>query len=156
MEQTKHMVEPGTKGGTALQPWGWAFAACAFGAVVFGGFLVVAPAAVQSLFGWMMFGEPTLMQQWPVQAQAYTQLAHAVMGSVMIGWGLLMLAVIALYGPQASRRLVAALALPIVAWFVADCTASWAHGFLPNVALNAAFAVPMLACLAAWWASLKQ
>ena len=111
--------------------------------------LVLAPGAARALFGWMLHGDTGHVDGFGDAAVRYVDLLHAVLGSVLVGWSLLMAAVV--LGPLArgERWALPALGWAFVAWFVPDTAVSLASGHAPNAVLNTAFAlgfgVPWLA-----------
>lgn len=85
---------------------------------------------------------------WPVDGQPAafapeTFATNAVLGGVMIGWGVLMLQLVR--GPLAGRDLPAAgatarmITIGLGAWFVIDTSGSFAAGLPGNAVLNAGF-----------------
>lgn len=65
-----------------------------------------------------------------------TAAVNAVSGGVMVGWAVLMYAVVS--GPiaQGDRRMVDAMLACVVAWFLVDSAGSLAAGLPGNVVLN--------------------
>jgi len=91
----------------------------------------------------------------PPEAAAYRAWVFGVTGSVMGGWGLLMVAV--LRGPFRRREPWAwpALAVPLICWYLTDTTVSVLRGAMANAVLNTAllllFAVPLAATVRAFF-----
>ena len=90
---------------------------------------------------------------WPdagvtLAVEAYRNWVFGVTGSVMGGWGLLMIAVAR--GPFRRRETWAwfGMAVPVACWYLVDTTISLAYGVTSNAVLNTAllvlFAVPLL------------
>jgi hypothetical protein len=87
--------------------------------------------------------------KWPADADpasfnADARAVNAVLGGVMVGWGLLMFFL-------ADQRLMAvAPAVPrlmmiaLLAWFAVDSLGSWAAGLRGNIVLNVAFLLMFL------------
>ena len=82
--------------------------------------------------------------KWPVDGDpasfiADTRAVNAVLGGVMVGWGLLMFLL------SNQRLMTAAPAVPrlmtisLLAWFVVDSLGSWAAGLPGNIVLNLVF-----------------
>jgi hypothetical protein len=87
--------------------------------------------------------------KWPIDGDpavfnADTRAVNAVLGGVMVGWGLLM------FFLSNERLMAAAPAVPrlmtisLAAWFAVDSFGSWAAGLPGNIALNVAFLVMFL------------
>ncbi len=85
----------------------------------------------------------------PPEAAVYRDWVFGVTGSVMGGWGLLMVAV--LRGPFRRRERWAwpAIVVPLICWYLADTTVSVIRGATANAVLNTGllllFAVPLVA-----------
>jgi hypothetical protein len=123
--------------------------AVALGVVGFGLALVVAPGLARQGFALLVYATPDGIDQFGPEAAGYASLAHAVMGSLMVGWGSAMVyAVRALLakGLRVGWNLVA---LSVAAWFVPDTAYSLGSGYWQNAVLNAVFlilfAVPLWA-----------
>ena len=71
----------------------------------------------------------------------YLGFVYGVLGAVMAGWSVALLAIV--HGPfrHGERWAWGAVAASLGLWFVADTTFSLASGFPGNVALNCIFAV---------------
>ena len=67
----------------------WLIGASALVAV-FGGLLVIAPVAARQGFSQLIYGNLTVIDSFGTEAAHYIALAHAVIGSVMVGWGIAM------------------------------------------------------------------
>lgn len=119
------------------------------GVALFGLVLVVAPALTRRAFSLLVYADATRITSFGAEAARYASLSHAVLGSIMFGWGVLLIGVtLGLFtrGHPEGWRIVT---LSVVAWFVPDTTYSLLSGFWPNVALNVGFfmlfALPLLA-----------
>lgn len=131
-------------------PSGWDrwLAAVVVGVAAYGAALVVrggVPAALFELLGFGMAasgitGGPP---------QTYVLLIYGVLGAVLIGWMLLLLAVVR--GPLLRRERWAwnAVATSTTAWFLADTTFSLAIGSPAHALFNLAFATALAIPLAA-------
>ncbi len=106
------------------------------GMVGFGLAIVVAPTPALEGFGRMVYGTGGLPADFSPEARGYIQLTQAVMGSVIVGWFVLVAWVVrsplALGVPGAWPALVASL----LAWFVPDTAYSLLSGYWPNAVLN--------------------
>jgi len=119
------------------------------GVMLFGLVLVAAPTVAQRGFALLIYSEPAHISSFGAEAVKYIGLAHAVLGSVMLGWGLSLLIIVRrlfVYGSRLGWQLIS---FSVAAWLVADTTYSLTSGFWPNAMLNlvfvALFAVPLLA-----------
>ena len=119
--------------------------------VAFGLFLVVAPALSRQGFSLMVYSSADRIGGFGSAAADYIELAHAVMGAVMVGWGVALLLV--LRGPMRRNIREGALiyAVSLGCWFVPDTIFSLASGFWQNAILNLSFAllfaIPLVALL---------
>jgi len=121
------------------------------GVIAFGLFLVVAPALSRQGFSLMVYSSADRIGGFGSAAADYIELVHAVMGAVMVGWGVALLLV--LRGPMQRDVREGALiyAVSLGCWFVPDTIFSLASGFWQNAVLNLSFAIlfaiPLLALL---------
>lgn len=122
--------------------------AAATAVIVFGLALVLLPQLAQKGFAWLLYGDPSRMLAFGPEASAYIALAHAVLGAVMVGWGVALLMVIR--GPflRGTRQAWFTIAIALAAWFVPDSLFSLWSGFWPNAVLNLIFL--MLFALPLW------
>jgi hypothetical protein len=111
------------------------------GMMAFGLAMVIAPGLTRQGFSLMVYSSADRIGAFGEEPAAYVELAHAVMGSVMFGWGTALLLV--LRGPfrRAVREGWTILAVSLVAWFVPDTLFSLRSGFWQNAVLNSVFAV---------------
>jgi hypothetical protein len=102
--------------------------------------LVLFPGIGQLGFNRMILGDWRSPPDFSPDAVRYVTFVYGVLGAVMIGWTVVLLAII--QGPCAAgerwawRAIVGSTAV----WFVIDSIFSWGAGFLVNIALNSAFA----------------
>lgn len=119
------------------------------GTILFGLALVMLPDLARRGFGLLIYGESDALSAFGAGVQPYLTLSHAVMGSVMVGWGSALW--LTLRGPfrRGERHGRDVFAISLAAWFVPDTAASLSTGLWPNAVLNAAFAlafaVPLIA-----------
>jgi hypothetical protein len=111
--------------------------------------LLLAPATGMVIFSTVYFWQPEFAEPAPASVVAYIRFMHGVLGAVMVGW---MVAVIALArgGFVAGQRHAwNTIAASLGAWLLVDTTYSALHAVWGNVALNVAtaamFAVPLIA-----------
>ncbi|MCA9885624.1 MAG: hypothetical protein KC708_21750 [Anaerolineae bacterium] len=118
--------------------------------ILYGLALVLLPSQVQDVQG-------AIYYNWPLGEDAYSQLTsieynyhiflYGVIGGVLIGWSVLIIAVV--NGPLQNgyRWAWQALVISLVAWFVTDTLISLATGMtingLFNLVSTAAFAIPL-------------
>lgn len=126
----------------------WLLAACG-GVVLFGLLLALAPDLARAGFSWMVYGEPQTIDRFGAEAARYIGLAHAVMGSLMVGWGLALAWVVTSLVRRGSRLGWNIVAVSLLAWFVPDTAASLAFGYWQNAVLNVGFAALFVAPLGA-------
>ncbi|MBA1145694.1 hypothetical protein H0Z60_01355 [Ectothiorhodospiraceae bacterium WFHF3C12] len=126
----------------------WLRVVCA-GVALFGLTLVLAPTAARLGFSLLLFRDGARLERFAAEAVAYISLSHAVLGSVMFGWAVLLYFVAA--GPfrEASPHAWLMVAASVCAWFVPDTLFSLWSGFWQNAVLNAVFAtlfaIPLIA-----------
>lgn len=117
------------------------------GLVLFGIGMVVTPGLTRRAFSLLAYRTATRIDSFGESAAAYAGLTHAVIGSVMFGWGIALLCNLA--GPfrRGSRDAWLTVAISIGAWFVPDTAYSLWSGFWRNAVLNVAlatlFAIPL-------------
>jgi len=111
--------------------------------------LVLAPGIGGAIFNLVYFRQTGYPVPFPPEADAYIRFSNGVLGAVMTGW---MIAVIAIArGPFVEGRPWAwmTVAGSVAGWFLIDTAFSVMLGAWGNVALNTAmvlmFAVPLLA-----------
>ena len=127
---------------------GWLQAA-AVGVIVFGLALVLLPGPARQGFAWLIYGSPDAIDRFGAEAVRYIGLAHAVIGAVMVGWGVLLFGVVRRSPAGDERSARTLIAVSVLAWFVPDTAYSLASGHAPNAVLNLVFlallALPLLA-----------
>ena len=146
MSDATVVPKPGT---TASRFWLTWLAVVTVGVIAFGLLLVVAPGVGRQGFSLLVLSSTDRISEFGSEAASYIELAHAVMGSVMVGWGTALLLV--LRGPM-RRNLPEGLKIfgvSLLAWFIPDTIFSIVSGFWQNAVLNlvfaALFAVPLVA-----------
>jgi hypothetical protein len=109
------------------------------GTAVFGAALVLAPSQARQGFGLLMYADAAHIDGFGPEAVAYVTLLHGVLGAVMLGWAIALLAL--LRGPWrgAPAQARAVVALSVGGWFLVDTAFSASVGAWPNVALNCVF-----------------
>jgi len=126
----------------------WLFAAT-IGVMALGLVLVLAPDLTCQGFSLLIYANTNHINAFGSEAVRYIALSHAVLGSVMFGWGVaLLFAIRGLFarGVKDSWQIVA---VSVIAWFVPDTAFSLWSGFWQNALLNVAFATLFALPLAA-------
>jgi len=126
-------------------------AVAAFGAV-----LVVAPGLARQGFSLLAYADRQRIDSFGAQAGAYIALVHAVLGGVMLGWGLALWLVVRGPFARGAREAWTTMAVSVAAWFVPDTLFSLWSGFWQNAVLNLGFAVSFAVPLAATWRSFHR
>lgn len=133
----------------ALNFWSSWLLIISVGLIVFGLILVVLPNTSSQAFSWLIFGSFERISQFPPEASDYAALAHAVIGSVLIGWGLIIAFLVQYYFRKGVRKAWNIIVISILAWFIPDTIFSLASGFVSNAVLNLAilllFSIPLIA-----------
>jgi hypothetical protein len=122
--------------------------AAVVGTGLFGTALVLLPAWSRQGFSLLMYGDAGRIDAFGPEVAAYATLVHGVLGAVMLGWSLALLALLRGRWRVEPGRAHAVIALSIGGWFVVDTTFSAAVGAWPNVALNGVFGALFAAGLA--------
>lgn len=109
--------------------------------VLFGLFMVLAPGLTQQAFGLLIFQDAAQLSAFDSQATAYIELAHAVMGSVMVGWGALIFMLVRKLNVKDAKETCHMITISVLLWYVPDTAFSLYSGFWQNAVLNTSFAV---------------
>lgn len=134
---------------TALAFWSRVIQVAAGVLLLLSAVLLLAPALGEALFYFVYFRQSESPVAVPAPAVGYIRFANGIIGAVMAGW---MMVIIALArGPflAGERFGWSAIAWPLLGWYVVDTAFSVAHGVWGNVALNTGaalmFGIPLLA-----------
>jgi hypothetical protein len=126
----------------------WLLAAAA-GVIVFGLLLVLAPALTRQGFSLLVYASLDRIDSFGSEQARYISLVHAVIGGVMVGWGVALFYVTKVLLANGSRVGWNLIALSITTWFVPDTAYSLVSGFWQNAVLNTVFlclfAIPLWA-----------
>lgn len=133
----------------------WLLVASA-GVALFGLGLVLAPTAARQGFSLLLYAEPGRISAFGEKAVAYVSLAHAVLGSAMLGWGVALVLVVRGLVVHGSRVGWWIVALSVAAWFIPDTTYSLMSGYWQNAVLNLAFAMLFAVPLAATYRACNE
>jgi hypothetical protein len=119
------------------------------GVMLYGISMVLAPDLLRQFFSLLAYGSPSTISSFGAEAAHYIALAHAVMGSVMFGWGAMMMFNLFNQFRPGNQPAWLTIAIPLAAWFIPDTLFSLWSGFWQNAALNLAFAILFAIPLAA-------
>jgi hypothetical protein len=109
------------------------------GVIAFGLLLVLAQDLARQGFSLLVYAEPTLIDSFGDEQVRYVSLAHAVIGGVMVGWGVAMLYVVRSLLLKGRGEGWYVIALSIAAWYIPDTAYSILSGFWQNAVLNSVF-----------------
>ena len=121
--------------------WWRLLVAATAGLMLFGLALVVMPGFTLQGFSLLVYASTAHLTTFGPEAVAYLSLVHAVLGSVMFGWGAVLM-FLAL-GPvrRGCKDAWWMFVVSLVAWFIPDTAYSLFSGFWQNAVLNAGFAL---------------
>lgn len=122
--------------------------AAVLGTALFGASLVLLPGLARQGFSLLMYGASGRIDGFGADAVAYVALLHGVLGAVMLGWALALLALLRRRWRAPAAGAWRIVALSVGSWFVVDTLFSASVGAWPNVALNSAFGALFAAGLA--------
>ncbi len=119
------------------------------GVSLFGLALVVAPSLARQGFSFLVYADAARLDSFGEAAAKYVSLAHAVLGGVMVGWGVGLALVVRGLLASGSRLGWRIVTLSVGTWFVSDTGYSLWSGFWQNAVLNIVFLVLFAVPLAA-------
>ena len=123
--------------------------AVSVGVVVFGLVLVLIPSLARQGFSLLVYASPERIDAFGEEPVRYISLAHAVLGGLMVGWGVALFYVTKTLLARGSRIAWNLIALSVLAWFIPDTSYSLLSGYWQNALLNTVFlvlfVVPLLA-----------
>ncbi len=131
----------------ALGRWSRMLQGAALVVIALSAVLLLAPALGLGFFDWVYFAGAAEATPLGAEADAYLRFTNGVLGAVMIGWMLLIMALAR--GPFRRGEAFAwnLIAASMATWFVVDTTFSLANGVFGNALLNLGtlimFAVPL-------------
>jgi hypothetical protein len=108
--------------------------------MLFGLLMVMLPSLTLQGFGLMVFKNANQFNAFDPMVSAYIELAHAVMGSVLVGWGALMFMVVRKLLARGINESWGMVAGSVLLWYLPDTAFSLASGFWQNAVLNTGFA----------------
>ncbi len=103
----------------------------------------------------MVFGSASHMDTFPYDAIRYITLTHAVMGAVMIGWGISMMYTLFTQFRKGEWQGWLGPVTALTLWYIPDTTMSITTGFWQNAVLNTVFLTLFIIPLAATYRSFK-
>ena len=119
------------------------------GVAIFGLLLVLAPGLTRQGFSLLVYTSADRLDAFGAEQVRYLSLVHAVLGSVMVGWGVALFLVTKLLFNQEGRLGWKLIAGSVAAWFLPDTTYSLLSGYWQNAVLNTVFlalyAIPLWA-----------
>ena len=124
-----------------IDRWSTWLQAASLGVSVFGLVFVLAPAWTRQGFSLMLYGSGTTIDAFDTEAVSYVSLVHAVLGGVMVGWGVSLWYAVRSFFHDRPRACWNLVALSLVTWFIPDTAYSLASGYWQNAILNLAFFV---------------
>lgn len=116
----------------------WLLLACA-SVSLFGLLLVMAPAATRMGFSLLVYGNTAAIDAFGAEAARYAAMTHAVIGGVMVGWGVALFLIARTLVSRGSRAGWWMITASLLAWFVPDTSYSLLSGYWQNAVLNSAF-----------------
>ena len=118
------------------------------GVICFGLILVILPELSMQGFSGLIYGSFNRISHFTPEAFHYITLAHAVFGSVLIGWGITLFYLIQHFFRKGIKISWSIISLSFLGWFVPDTIFSLTSGYSANALLNMVFlflfAVPLV------------
>lgn len=123
--------------------------AVSIGVSIFGLALVIAPRTAREGFSLLIYSDKDQLSSFGPHVVGYISLAHAVLGSVMFGWGLALVMIVHHLLASGSRVGWQIVAVSVMGWCIPDTVFSLWLGFWHNAVLNLVivvlYSVPLLA-----------
>ena len=135
--------------------WRWLVAADII-VIVFGAAQALLPDLIRQGFSLLVFGSASYIDTFPQDAIRYITLTHAVMGSVMIGWGVSMMYTLLTQFRTGEWTGWVSIAIAMTLWFIPDTAMSILTGFWQNAVLNVGFILLFVIPLAATYKTFKK
>jgi hypothetical protein len=133
----------------------WLTISCLF-VIVFGLSLVVIPNFTIGIFSFIAYLDDNKISTYGSDQISYIKLAHSVIGSVMCGWGMVLLMITRTMfscGYSVGWKIIM---FSILAWFIPDTAYSLINGFVGNAVLNSLFLLIFIIPLVATYGKLKM
>jgi len=129
--------------------WIRLISAAALGVILFSSLLLLTPELTQRGFNIVAFGRTAYPAGFTPTVIGYLEFVYGVLGAVMIGWMLAVLALIQIPYSRGATWSWWAIVASVLGWFVIDTTFSLVSGYpgnaVPNAVFLVMFAVPLLA-----------
>jgi hypothetical protein len=125
----------------AWSPTTWPLIVALWGTALFGALMLLVPGLAHQGFGLLMFGDASRILSFSPEALGYATLLTGVLGAVMVGWALGLLALLRWCWAGAPLACWRVTAVSLGSWFVVDTLFSLAVGGWQNAVLNLSFAV---------------
>jgi len=119
--------------------WRWLIVVADF-TIIFGLLIAVEPgrSIIQQIYTNDIFGAGSYATLTQTEI-TFQNFLYGVLGGVMVGWGVMMFAIIYIPFKRGERWAWLTLTIGLLIWFVVDSIASAASGVYLNVALNTGF-----------------
>ena len=109
------------------------------GVILFGLLLVTLPAIARQGFSILIYSSSSRLNTFGAEQIRYVSLTHAVIGGIMVGWGVALLVITRDLLAKGSRLGWNLLAISLGSWFIPDTTYSLLSGYWQNAVLNIVF-----------------
>ena len=127
-----------------------------FGVVIFGLVLVVFPGLSLRGFSFLLYSDPQKLASFSADAIRYIELLHAVLGSVMVGWGVALMIIVRKWFAMGVRVGWQIIVASVLVWFLPDTVFSLWSGFWQNAMLNLSFLILFLVPLVATYRTFNE
>lgn len=124
--------------------------------IAFGAAQALLPDLVRQGFSLLVFGSASYINTFPQDAIRYITLTHAVMGSVMLGWGVSMMYTLFTQFRTGEWTGWISPTVALILWFIPDTAMSIITGFWQNAVLNVGFILLFAIPLAATYKTFKR
>ena len=129
--------------------WAKWLLAVSTGVALFGILLVILPGWTRQFFSLLLYGNTGYLDAFDVEALKYISLTHAVLGSCLAGWGIVLFILVKKMVHAHLKTVRMIVAVSVLCWFIPDTAFSLLYGFWPNAVLNSGFlvlfAIPLIA-----------
>lgn len=119
------------------------------GVIVYGLMLILLPQTTHTLFNTLFFASSESIRRIGTDSSHYVALVYGVLGAVIIGWMVTIMALLISSFPTQPRNTWNIITLSVVTWYIIDSGFSLVIGSLAHVLFNTGFfvlfAVPLIA-----------
>jgi hypothetical protein len=98
--------------------------------------MVIAPNISRQLFSLALYSSAKSIDSFDAPAIAYINLVHAILGALMLSWGIVLFMLASRSFHDNSRESWRVMMIALLAWFIPDSAFSLWSGFWQNAALN--------------------